>query len=123
MGKIIEDGSRAVGSHKHHSSRTPEKKRGRSESRSSSGSRSRSRSSSGSRSRSRSSSRSRSRSRTRSRTPEDKKDQEAQKRRNRKSAPNHDREVAPVEKTRKESGNNKIFMFECFLSRHMIFGS
>ena len=37
--------------------------------------------------------------------------------------PNHDREVAPVEKTRKESGNNKIFIFECFLSRHMIFRS
>ena len=37
--------------------------------------------------------------------------------------PNHDREVAPVEKTRKESENNKIFIFECFLSRHMIFRS
>ena len=91
--KIIEDGSRAVGSHKHHSSRTPEKKRGRSESRSSSGSRSRSRSSSGSRSRSRSSSgsrsrsrsssRSRSRSRTRSRTPEDKKKRGRSKERSR----------------------------------------
>ena len=37
--------------------------------------------------------------------------------------PNHDREVAPVEKTRKESEDNKIFIFECFLSRHMIFRS
>ena len=33
---------------------------------------------------------------------------------------NQDREVAPVEKTRRESENKK---FECFLSRHMIFRS
>ena len=37
--------------------------------------------------------------------------------------PNHDREVAPVEKTRRESENEKILFFECFLSRHMIFRS
>ena len=43
--------------------------------------------------------------------------------------PNHDREVAPVEKTRRESENEKNTknveneIFECFLSRHMIFRS
>ena len=37
--------------------------------------------------------------------------------------PNHDREVAPVEKMRGEIENKKIDFFECFLSRHMIFRS
>ena len=37
--------------------------------------------------------------------------------------PNQDREVAPVEKTRRESENKKKIFFECFLSRHMIFRS
>merc|ERR1719462_1070083 len=60
---------------------------------------------------------------TRKREEEVKKDQEAQKKRNLKSVPNHDREVAPVEKTRRESENEKITknveneIFECFLSR------
>merc|ERR1711990_1364233 len=90
--KIIEDGSRAVGSHKHHGSESPERgRKSRSRSRDSS-SRSRSRSSrdsrgtsSSSRSRTRSSSRSRSRSRnkSRSRSPHGKRRKEKKNKRRR----------------------------------------
>merc|ERR1711953_24643 len=105
--KIIEDGSRAVGTHKHHSSRTPEKKRGRSGSRSSSGSRSRSRSSSGSRSRSRSSSRSRSRTRTRSRTPEDKKKRGRSKERSRSPEKKKSKKRAKSRSRSRSSGEDE----------------
>merc|ERR1712137_1224677 len=56
----------------------------------------------------------------RRREVEAKNDQEAQKKRNPRNVSNQDREVAPVGKTRRESENKK---FECFLSRHMIFRS
>merc|ERR1711953_343672 len=84
--KIIEDGSRAVGSHKHHGSASPERKGSKRSRSSSSRSRSRSSESSGSSSRSRSRSRSsRSRSRSRSRSPHDdrRKEKKSKKRRGR----------------------------------------